>query len=176
MYNKPAKQRLKTHARTPNPGLLGEAFAAQWLQSQGWQIIERRWRCRWGELDLIAQLDQRSSQLPTEDSMLVFIEVKTRSQGNWDADGVFAVTPQKQARLWRAAQYFLSQNPQMANLPCRFDVILVSCQPAQSDLLGDHSALEGPLLTREPIVLGQPVAIAGYQFRLRSHIPSAFGG
>ncbi|HAX80139.1 MAG TPA: hypothetical protein DCY88_30965, partial [Cyanobacteria bacterium UBA11372] len=35
-------------------GILGEDFVASWLQAQGWTILHRRWRCRWGELDIIA--------------------------------------------------------------------------------------------------------------------------
>ena len=60
-------------------GHLGEQFVSQWLKSQGWLILQERWRSRWGEIDLIA----RSSRI----EMLAFVEVKTRSGGNWDEGG-----------------------------------------------------------------------------------------
>jgi len=100
---------------TPSPGHQGEAWVAQWLCQQGWQEIARRWRCPWGELDLVMHTG----------STLVFVEVKTRSRGNWDGDGAQAMTPYKQERLRQTAALFLSQHPQWQETPCRFDVALV---------------------------------------------------
>ena len=93
----------------------GEILVAQLLQANGWKILEIQWRCRWGELDLVARDRQ----------WLLFIEVKTRSNRNWDADGSLAVNLKKQAKIVKAASIFLSQHPQLATLCCRFDVALV---------------------------------------------------
>ncbi|HEY9879913.1 MAG TPA: YraN family protein [Leptolyngbyaceae cyanobacterium] len=101
-------------------GTLGETLVAEWLQSQGWHILERQWHCRWGELDLVATRHE-----PT-DSLLAFVEVKTRSRGNWDADGLMAITARKQAKLWQAARLYLAQHPNWAEANCRFDVALVA--------------------------------------------------
>jgi len=100
-------------------GRLGELLVADWLRQQGAELVAQRWHCRWGELDLVVR---------QPDALLAFVEVKTRRQGNWDADGLMALTPQKQRKLWRAAQLFLTQQPQWHNWPCRFDVALVTCQ------------------------------------------------
>ena len=61
-------------------GKIGEQFVAQWLTSQGWQILHERWRSPWGEIDLIAQ------QLDI--NIVIFVEVKTRKTRNWDQDGI----------------------------------------------------------------------------------------
>jgi putative endonuclease len=52
----------------------------------------------------------------------------SRSQGNWDAYGLMAITRSKQAKLWKAAQLYLLQHPQWSEATCRFDVALVACR------------------------------------------------
>jgi len=128
-------------------GTLGENLVADWLQQQGWEILHRQWYCRWGEIDIIAlgrdeQIEnketQENSRLPMPNSRfpipdspfptLAFVEVKTRRRGNWDADGMLAVSAAKQAKLWQTAEIFLSAYPDLVNHPCRFDVALVRCE------------------------------------------------
>ncbi|MBE7382000.1 MAG: YraN family protein [Leptolyngbya sp. SIO1E4] len=97
----------------------GEALVVNWLQQKGWKIIAQQWHCRWGELDIVAHHGPPQS-------CLAFVEVKTRRRGSLDHDGRLAITPQKQRKLWRSAERFLSQHPQYRELPCRFDVALVA--------------------------------------------------
>lgn len=101
---------------TSDLGTSGETFVAEWLQSQGAIVLARQWTCRSGELDLVVK---------TPDQIVAFVEVKTRSHGNWDSDGALSITPTKQRKILIAAQLFLQQHPELANLPCRFDVALV---------------------------------------------------
>jgi putative endonuclease len=107
-------------------GTLGETLVAQWLASQGWRQCDRQWHCRWGELDLVMAHGPANAN-----GQLAFVEVKTRSQGNWDAYGLMAITRSKQAKLWKAAQLYLLKQPQWAEATCRFDVALVACRRGQ---------------------------------------------
>ncbi len=145
-------------------GALAEALVAQWLVEQGWEILEKRWHCRMGELDLVAY---RRPSRPKASANLAFVEVKARSSGNWDADGMLAVNAQKQAKLWRSAQLFLATYPALADLPCSFDVALVHCRRVAGQL-------QGALQISSPVELGKGVAIAGYFLTLKQYIPAAF--
>jgi putative endonuclease len=89
----------------------GERAAEQFLRLRRYSIIERNYRCRGGEVDLVA-LHAR---------VVVFVEVKTRSTGA--LVGPFeAITPQKQARLIRAARHFI-QKHRLHDRVARFDVV-----------------------------------------------------
>ena len=78
-------------------GRLGEQLTAEYLEEKGYEIVERNFKCRFGEIDVIAQNDR----------YLAFVEVKTRS-----ADGLShpfeAITPSKRAKVIKTAQYYLS--------------------------------------------------------------------
>ncbi|MEH2118548.1 YraN family protein [Nostoc sp.] len=160
----------------PDIGHLGEDLVAQWLQSTGWEILHRRFSSRWGEIDIIAQHDgstreageQESrkavGQLRTQHSMLAFVEVKTRSLGSWDAGGRSAITPQKQAKIWRTAGIFLAQCPEKADYSCRFDVAIVYCQRISKNLTGVTA-------TQEALATS---SAAGYKFKLQEYILAAF--
>ncbi|MFS8855609.1 YraN family protein [Synechococcus sp. H55.2] len=112
---------LPRRASRQNTGDAGEGWVRQYLCQQGWQILAQQWRCRWGELDLVAH----------RADVLIFVEVKTRSPGSWDQGGLLAVAIPKQRRLIRAAQAFLSQHPHFCELSCRFDVVLIERRPSQ---------------------------------------------
>lgn len=143
-------------ARAATIGQLAERLVAQWLQQQNWQILAQRWHCRWGELDLIAmQIDSAS---------LAFVEVKARSRGNWDADGLLAIPRRKQEKLSLAAQVFLSTYPDYAHWPCRFDVAAVRVQSGNQP--------PGPQPTA--IQIGQPVQQEHYTLTLLHYFPAAF--
>jgi putative endonuclease len=136
-------------------GELGEKFVAQWLKTQGWQILHYRWRCRWGEIDLIAE--DPVSQI------LAFVEVKTRGRGNWDENGLLAITATKQAKLIEVASVFLAENLQFSDRPCRFDVALVAYTKSQETIRPNTT-----------IELGKPYFREGYRFILYNYLEAAF--
>lgn len=94
-------------------GNIGEDIVAKYLEEKGYEIIERNFMCKLGEIDIIAQ----------DKDEIVFIEVKTRkilSYGN-PAD---SVNEPKQKHIYKAAEYFLLINNKLDNFT-RIDVIEV---------------------------------------------------
>ncbi|MFH2062704.1 MAG: YraN family protein [bacterium] len=94
-------------------GLAGERIAARYLRRHGYRIVERRWSCRFGEIDLVAEFGDE----------VVFVEVKTRS-GTGYGGGLAAVGFRKSARL-RAAVYSYLQSRGWTGRPFRLDVVTV---------------------------------------------------
>ncbi|MCS6812144.1 MAG: YraN family protein [Cyanobacteria bacterium] len=156
---------------TKDLGKLGEDLVARWLVDQSWQVVAQGWHCRWGELDIVAH--------HAADATLAFVEVKTRSRGNWDMDGLLAITPQKQQKLWQAAQLFLADYPDLVTSACRFDVALVHCRPIPVPSASTRSPLLSVITNPTPmqlgqLQLGQPVDYHGYRLVLQDYIIAAF--
>lgn len=108
-------------------GPRGEAAAAAFLQGRGYRILTQNYRCRLGEVDLVA-LDR---------GCVVFIEVKTRRHTR-TGSGSEAITATKQRRLRRLALHYLAAMG-LEGTPCRFDVValLVRGERARISLLRD---------------------------------------
>ena len=94
-------------------GIHGENLACEELQRRGYAIVERRYRTRYGEIDIIAR----------DGEVTVFVEVKTRA-GDGYGDGAAAVTGWKQRRIAKMALDFVSRH-RLHDRPCRFDVVAV---------------------------------------------------
>jgi putative endonuclease len=120
-------------------GKQGEEVVAQWLGSCGGKVLHQRWRSKVGEIDIIG----------IESGTLLFVEVKTRTRSNWDADGLLAITPQKQARIISTAQLFLLKYPYLSEYPCRFDVAIVRHQPINRSISSPPLHLWADLTTRK---------------------------
>lgn len=95
-------------------GRFGEDLAASYLSEAGLRILERNWRCRDGELDIVA----------VDDGVLVFVEVKTRSSTAF-GDPAEAVHPAKASRLRRLAVRWLVEHDGTYWPELRFDVVSV---------------------------------------------------
>jgi len=95
---------------------MAEDRALRYLQQHGLKLIERNFRCKGGEIDLILAQPTQASNL------LVFVEVRQRSSPRYGGAAA-SVTRNKQAKLIVAAQVFLQR---YADPPaCRFDVIAI---------------------------------------------------
>ena len=93
-------------------GAWGEALAAEYLRKKRYTIVASGYKCRFGEIDLIAR----------NRKFLVFVEVKLRKNSNF-AHAMEYVDRNKQERLKTTAAIYLSQNP--TDLQPRFDIIEV---------------------------------------------------
>lgn len=94
-------------------GKEGEEQATKYLENQGYQVIQRNFECKQGEIDIIAK----------DKNEYVFIEVKTR-QNNHYGMPCEAVTQYKQKHIWNATKYYLHIH-KLENKYIRFDVIEV---------------------------------------------------
>jgi putative endonuclease len=99
------------HART-RLGDYGEQTAERFLAAQGWRLIERKWRCTFGEIDLVMR----------DGAEIVFVEVRTRSAGRNPEE---SVGPHKQRRLANLAYAYLQQAGCDENAAWRIDVVAV---------------------------------------------------
>ena len=98
-------------------GARAEDLCAELLRAAGLRLLERNWRCRVGEIDLIAE----------ENGTVVFAEVRSRSGAGFGG-AAESITSAKRSRLLAAARLYLYGRPET---PCRFDVFLVEGEPKQ---------------------------------------------
>ncbi len=110
---------MSTNPSNKQIGSQGEQTAAQHLERLGWQIVARNFRCRFGEMDIIAEEPTPSGKV------LAFVEVKTR-RGKAHGTPQEAVNERKQEKLFLIAQaYFAERNAGGEEPACRFDIVEV---------------------------------------------------
>ncbi len=102
-----------------NDGARAEELAAAFLRRQGLKLLEKNYRCRFGEIDLILK----------DGETLVFVEVRLR--GNPRYGGAAAsITPAKRAKLLKTARHYLGHLTHFP--PCRFDAVLLNDAAGES--------------------------------------------
>ncbi|SDJ64869.1 YraN family protein [Microbulbifer yueqingensis] len=114
---------MKLFRRAGTPGSIGsrmEARAADFLQQAGLRIAARNYRCRRGEIDLVAW----------EGDTLVFVEVRFRRNSHFGTAGA-SVDRQKQRKLLAAAESYLVEH--RLDCQCRFDVVAIDGEAEQID-------------------------------------------
>ena len=107
----------------PLPGQTGanaEESARIYLEQQGLRLVERNYRCRQGEIDLIMQ----------DGETLVFTEVRYRKSSGFGSPAE-SVTPAKQQRIIATAAHYLQSNNASRMPPCRFDMLAIVGQGQQ---------------------------------------------
>ena len=110
---------LVARLRGPAAGAEGESLACRHLQGQGYAILARNFRCRSGEIDVVAR----------DGEVTVFVEVKDR-HGRSHGAGHESVTVGKRLRVVRAARLFAASRG-LSESPIRFDVVSIDRAPGQ---------------------------------------------
>ncbi len=100
-------------------GRRGEALAARELRRRGYRVLERRWRCRIGEIDIVAR----------DGEVLVVVEVKARSRSDYGPP-IDAVDREKRRKLEKLARAYL-QARRLRNVAVRFDLVGVTLAPSE---------------------------------------------
>ena len=108
----------------PCTGAQAEALAAAFLERKGLKVLARNYRCRMGEIDLVAQ----------DGATIVFVEVRSRASSAFGGARA-SITSAKRQRLLKAARHYVSR---LRTLPqCRFDALLVEGDPPRIEWLRD---------------------------------------
>src|SRR5262245_66350373 len=100
-------------------GKMGEDLACAELERLGYAILDRRYRTKFGEIDIVA----------LRDGVTVFVEVKARA-GDQFGGGAAAVTSWKQRRITQMAVDYLARH-RLHDRPCRFDVVTIEMDGGQ---------------------------------------------
>lgn len=95
-------------------GRLGEAEAARFLEKKGYRILERNFRCRYGEIDIVAR----------DGKTVVFVEVKARGSDSFGTP-LASVDSRKQKKIALTAQFYIEAN-RLVDADMRFDVVGIS--------------------------------------------------
>lgn len=118
-----------TYAQRKALGDFGERLAARELERRGLEVLDRNWRCRQGEIDIVA----------VDRGVLVVCEVKTRSSDRYGA-AVQAITPEKASRLYRLGfAWCVAHDCQPEAM--RLDVVTVLAARRTSPLVTHYAGL-----------------------------------
>ncbi len=116
----------KENTTTRDRGKLAEQMAVDYLVKQGYEIVDRNFACKVGEIDIIAR----------HSGDLVFVEVRSRHSPE-ALNPAYSINRTKQMRIIRAAQLYLARHFSHTP-PSRFDVVLVTLgNPPQVELIPD---------------------------------------
>jgi putative endonuclease len=121
---------LVARLRGPRSGAEGETLACRHLEGLGYRVLARNFRCRSGEIDVVAR----------EGDVTVFVEVKDR-RGRSHGEGHESVTLGKRRRVVRAARLYAASNG-LSAAPIRFDVVSIERDPGGDRIRHDRGAFD----------------------------------
>ncbi len=101
-------------------GSKGKKIACKSIKKNGYKIIEKNYRTKYGEIDIIAE----------QENTMCFIEVKARSSSDYGSPEEF-VTKRKQKKLWRTSCIYINKNS-IENKDFRFDVVAVDLKSEET--------------------------------------------
>ncbi|MBR5965207.1 MAG: YraN family protein [Treponema sp.] len=122
---------MKNSGNTKPLGDAGEDAARALYAQKGFSLVERNFRTRFGEVDIIVQ----------KGDLLVFAEVKALPHGNSDVLAA-ELGPRKRRKIVETAKYFLKNNRQYSNKTIRFDVVVVGLPGFESVHLIEDAFLD----------------------------------
>ncbi len=120
--------------RNVTVGKRGEEKAVKLLRRRGYKILVRNYRCRHGEIDIVA----------FHRGEIVFVEVKSRATEE-KGSGLEAVTERKQQKIAKVAAQFLAER-RLQERPCRFDVVAITEVPGAGDVKMKVEIVEGAFM------------------------------
>jgi putative endonuclease len=126
------KQRATGADTRKRLGAKGEGEAVEYLRGAGYRIVERNFRSRSGEIDIIAE----------KDGTLAFLEVKTWSVYP-ESELEYSIDSRKQRRIMETARFFLMKKTMHADKKIRFDVILMPCGGSPTGVRHIENAFNG---------------------------------
>lgn len=111
-------------------GTAGEKSACKFIKKEGYRVIEKNYRTKYGEIEIIG----------IEGDTLCFAEVKSRSRSDYGTPEQF-VTKHKQKRLWKTASIYIEEKkPESENF--RFDVVAVDLENSKTEIFKNAFQLE----------------------------------
>ncbi|WP_353570236.1 YraN family protein [Candidatus Albibeggiatoa sp. nov. BB20] len=113
-------------------GRWAEDEALHYLTQHGLNLIQRNYRCRAGEIDLVMKHEQT----------LVFIEVRYRAHSRFGSSAE-SIDSRKQQKIYKTAEHYIQHCHDCEQLACRFDAILISGRPPNSKIEWIKNAFHG---------------------------------
>ena len=97
-------------------GFLAENIAARYLESGGYEILDKNYRKPWGEIDIIAQ----------KDGVVIFVEVKANKKERKGFEPENRVSPEKLRRIYRAVETYLAQKKYSPEQERQIDIVSIT--------------------------------------------------